>query len=321
MGKKAFTHVLWNFGPEQRLHLTCNLLKYIDKSLYRNIRQFSLFNQSQKFRGENVSLYPSSHFDYPVFPEYQVIVAYNSVNLSKVGVIIPMFNYESYVLDALESVKNQTLKNIDLVVMDDCSTDRSLKNAVDWINANHERFNRCAVIRNPENCGLALTRNAGFDYLQTPWVMQLDADNELLPECLETSLEKIENSGAAMAFGQLELFGENQELINQHYTHPTIGNKPWNPADFVPGNYIDAMALLSKAHWAKAGGYFTNFRVHGWEDYDLWLRFVEHGFYGIYIPKIIARYRIHNNSMLRKTSEMSKNKRHQEIKLRHPWVD
>ena len=63
------------------------------------------------------------------------------------------------------------------------------------------------------------------------------------------------------------------------------------------GNYIDAMALISKDTWERVGGY-RSMPVAGWEDYDLWLKFAEAGFNMIQVPEILGRYRYAASSML-----------------------
>ena len=57
------------------------------------------------------------------------------------------------------------------------------------------------------------------------------------------------------------------------------------------------MALIRRACWLVVGGY-SRLDVDGWEDYDLWCKFVERGFFGVRVPGVSARYRVHPSSML-----------------------
>src|SRR5439155_22608179 len=69
----------------------------------------------------------------------------------------------------------------------------------------------------------------------------------------------------------------------------------WDRDRFRRSNYVDAMSLVRKGAWAAVEGYTP---MHGWEDYDLWCKFIEAGFIGIVVPEILCRYRVHKSSML-----------------------
>jgi len=98
-------------------------------------------------------------------------------------------------------------------------------------------------------------------------------------------------------------------------------DKPWCPGRFVGGNCLDAMALIRKSAWAAVGGYRK--MDLGWEDYELWCRFVEAGFRGIWIPDILAKYRVHARSMLKTCTGVDDNPRRVSAEMRklHPWVE
>jgi hypothetical protein len=107
------------------------------------------------------------------------------------------------------------------------------------------------------------------------------------------SLEAIEDSHSAFVFPQIETFGARRELI---------GCFDFDPARFIGGNYIDAMALIRKAAWAGVGGYEPI--PFGWEDYDFWCKCVEYGLWGSHVPKLLAKYRVHDQSMLAKVTDV-----------------
>src|SRR5205807_1982685 len=93
--------------------------------------------------------------------------------------------------------------------------------ARDWIDCNLGRFNRVLLLRNQTNVGLALTRNVGFGAAETPFVLQLDADNKLLPGCASRCLEAIKASGAAFAYPTLKQFGDAEETFSEWPYDPT----------------------------------------------------------------------------------------------------
>jgi cellulose synthase/poly-beta-1,6-N-acetylglucosamine synthase-like glycosyltransferase len=95
----------------------------------------------------------------PNLPHHEVIFAVDHLRTAQVTVVVPLDNYAEFINEALASVAAQTLHEIDLVVIDDCSTDDSLEIALSWARSNVNRFNRISVLRNHANSGLGLTRN------------------------------------------------------------------------------------------------------------------------------------------------------------------
>ncbi|HEV3204480.1 MAG TPA: glycosyltransferase family A protein, partial [Gemmataceae bacterium] len=206
-----------------------------------------------------------------------------------VSVIISLFNYDKFVVPCLESVHAQTLDPIELIVVDDCSTDHSSRIVSNWLADRGSRFCRFQLLRHLFNCGLATTRNTAISYTRAPQVFILDADNLLYPRCLERLHGALENCQASFAYCYAENFGETQGLSNLI---------PWNPSTFPINNTIDAMVLLRKEVWEKVGGYSTNMPAMGWEDFDLWFKIARMKSWGILVPEILTRYRVHGTSML-----------------------
>lgn len=225
---------------------------------------------------------------------------------AKVAVLVSLYNYEKYICEALDSVAAQTLENIELIVCNDCSTDNSVAVVMEWIRKNERRFSRLALIENDVNSGLSATRNASIAYSAAPYVFILDADNMIYPACLERSLEILEESEpeAAFAYTQREMFDETDPNGN------TLENlQDWDASLFSCGNYIDAMVMHKKQSIQSVGCYTGGscFGRLGWEDFELWLKYIRAKFYGIKIHQPLIRYRYHKESMLRTTTNKLKN--------------
>lgn len=245
-----------------------------------------------------------------VFPS-DIVFESDKGGPAQVTVIVPLYNYASLVVETLDSVKKQTVETLDLIIVDGFSTDDSLKVALDWARRHADRFNRIAVLKNQANYGLGFCRNSGFDAADTPYVLPLDADNRLLPECCEKLLEAIEESGAAYVYPTIQKFGASSELMsNYHYSAQR----------YAAGNYVDAMALVSKEAWAMVGGY-DHIR-HGWEDFDFWCRIAEMGLAGEWRQETLAEYRVHEQSMMKTQTVVTDNYRNLNLNFakRHPWV-
>jgi glycosyltransferase involved in cell wall biosynthesis len=233
--------------------------------------------------------------------------------LARATVAVSLYNYRRFIVEALDSVASQTLKPISLLVVDDASRDGSADRASCWMRKHGSRFVRATLVRRGFNAGLAAARNLALKLAESPLLFILDADNSLYPRCLERLEEALEaDPRAAMAYCILEAFGEECRLM---------GTPLWSRDRLAGGNYIDAMSLLRTKALRRLGGY-ASMHVPGYEDYDLWCRFVENGFYGVHVPEILARYRVHSASMLSTDTHPKKQMQHlvAEMLEKHPWL-
>jgi len=304
MGQTAFLDVLWRFGPERRAELAGTVLEQVLASEGTPAAR----SLELELRRATAKRHPT-----PDCADFTVVFEAGSVGNSEAAVVVPLYNYAGHVLEALESVQAQTVPFKELVVVEDCSTDDSLRVAEAWLRQHAASFTHVALLKNRQNSGLARTRNAGFAFADAPFILPLDADNRILPRYLETCLETIKRTGAAVAFATIQEFGDGNGLRSA---------QPWNPGRFIGGNYIDAMALLRRSAWAAVGGY-QRMTVMGWEDYELWCRFVEAGLWGVWVPEVLAHYRVHGQSMLHTHTDINQNRRRlsEEMRKLHPWVD
>ncbi len=247
----------------------------------------------------------------PHVPASRVLFARDGTAQAAVTVILPVFNYADYVPEALQSVADQTLSLLDLVVIDDASPDDSGAMVLDWVRAHEQRFNRVRVLRHLENAGLGFARNSGFAAADTAFVLPLDADNRLRPKACEALLAGIGDQ-AGFAYPCIQQFGDQADVF---------GTEGYSPLRLQPGNYIDAMALVRKSAWAAAGGY--DHVRYGWEDFDFWCRLAERGYFGVHVSEVLADYRVHAQSMLHTTTEKREHRLElaADLRARHPWLD
>ena len=227
-----------------------------------------------------------------------------------VSVVVTLFKYGGYLADCLGSVAAQTHPRLELIVVDDASGDDSAALAQAWLETHRDRFERTELIRHGRNQGLSQARNTAFVAARAEAVFVLDADNTLYPRAVARLLEVMEDTGAGVAYSQLEWFGAERRLGVADV---------WAPDLFKPANYVDAMALVSKAAWARVGGY--RHLDFGWEDFDLWCGFVEHGIEGVFVPEILCRYRVHPGSMLRTETDPRTLRMAQRLMALHSWLD
>ncbi|MDB5446430.1 MAG: adhesin [Phenylobacterium sp.] len=301
IAQAALYEALADYGPERRVEAFLSVMEQVMLSPRRAGRAFEL----ELLRRARPRAKP------PFVAAHEIVFERDRLRPSAVTVVIPLHNYAGYIVEALESVRNQTVGDVDLIVVNDASTDNSEAVAQEWLEAHAERFNRVLLIRNLNNAGLGFTRNVAFANAETPYVLPLDADNRLRPHCIQQTLHAIERSAAAFAYPRIRHFGESDA---------EIGKQSWSAARFTNGNYVDAMALVRRSAWAEAGGY--DHVRYGWEDFDFWCRLVERGMFGVQVPEYVADYRVHGASMLRTETELVRNKLRliEDIERRHSWL-
>lgn len=296
LADRAAVDVLWTYGPERRAQLVGDALDLVAGGR-RAAAAFAA--------GLHRPVMPTA----PKLADAEVCAQYRQHERAEVTVLVPLHNYARYVIEALDSVLLQTLADLDLVVVDDGSTDGGLGLVLAWA-ANHAgRFGSLAVVRHRRNAGLAVARNTGFVAAQTPYVLPLDADNRLWATCAASCLAAIQTSSAAFAYPVQRKFGEADGLL---------GIWPYSPARLISANYIDALALVSRAAWAAAGGYHAVSGGAGWEDYDLWCRLAELGLSGQQVAgEPLADYRVHGQSM---SNSISPGVVRGSMARAHPWL-
>ena len=116
-------------------------------------------------------------------------------------VIIPLYNKEKYIENAIKSVLNQTFTDFNLVIVNDCSTDKSVEIASKYIS------DTVGIIHHKKNTGLAAARNSGIKNSNSNYIIYLDADDLWKPTFLERIFLLIQN------FPEARIFGTNYEEI------------------------------------------------------------------------------------------------------------
>jgi len=237
-------------------------------------------------------------------------------------VLVSLFNYADRIEAALASVAAQTAADLELIVVDDASTDQGIETVRDWMQAqlNGEplTFARLLLLRHARNTGLAAARNTAFAAAQAPWCFVLDADNALFPAAVTQCLALAEAGAAPLAVVH-PLLAVEAEPGRPDEQRTLVGFGSWQHKKFTEGNYIDAMALIRRSAWDKVGGY-THIEG-GWEDYDFWCKLVEAGYHGVQCPQVLAVYRSHADSMTMHSTMRLQRPLSRTLQARHPWLE
>lgn len=227
----------------------------------------------------------------------------------KVSILTALYNHASDVGDALDSLLSSRITDIEVVITNDGSTDGGAEAVRDWSVAHPEV--PLLLVEHPVNRGLGAARNTALDFARGQFCFILDADNAVYPNTFKDLLERLSRvPEAAFAYGYLASYrGDRPSGLLNWY--------PWEPSRLRSGNYIDAMALFRAELLRKLGGYTSDRRLYGWEDYDLYCRLAEDGLRGEFVPQIVGRYQVSPSSM-RSVSDLSYNAAFAALKEHYP---
>ena len=202
----------------------------------------------------------------------------------KVSVAIPCFNHGEFLQEAVTSVTNIKRDDVELIVVDDGSTDDRTRAEMDKLSAEGIH-----VIRQ-ENKGLAAARNAAIAASGGEYILPLDADNRLRPAYIDHGIRILDNEPrVGVVYGDAEYIGTRSGRWR-------VG--PFERRRLIESNYIDACAIIRRSVWIENNGYDHTMPIQGAEDWDFWLSTLEHGWQFAYVPEVLFDYRVAEESMI-----------------------
>ena len=205
----------------------------------------------------------------------------------KVSVVIPCFNHGEFLSEAVASVTQIRRDDIELIVVDDGSTDERTGPEVEKLVAQGIKVIRQA------NKGLAAARNAGIMASHGDYVFALDADDRLRHGWMDHGIQILDSDPrVGVVYGDAQCFGIRVGRWR-------VG--PFDAAKLLRWNYIHASALYRRSIWEQNGGYDGTMPVQGYEDWDFWLGALEHGWQFAYVPEVFFEYRQARASMITRT--------------------
>jgi glycosyltransferase involved in cell wall biosynthesis len=213
----------------------------------------------------------------------------------KVSVLTALHNHPDSIGDMLRSLAESGDADFEIVVADDGSTDCSGEVVSEWMRE-HEDL-AALLVRHPINAGLGAARNTALDFARGEYCLILDSDNEVYPRCIETLATVLDaRPQISFAYPMLEAFGAVDAYVSGGGA-PIVSVFGWEPERLRGGNFVDALSMIRADDLRAAGGYTTDGRLYGWEDYDLWCKMAEAGKEGFLVPQMLARYRTSPASM------------------------
>ncbi|MDO4967212.1 MAG: glycosyltransferase family A protein [Candidatus Saccharibacteria bacterium] len=132
------------------------------------------------------------------------------INNPLVSIIVPVYNIEKYVDKCLHSLIDQTYKNIEIIIVNDKSTDMSLKICEEYA----RRDSRIKIINNKQNIGLSGSRNAGIKKMNGKYIMFVDGDDWIDAKCIQSCVESLEDEVDIVLFPFKKEFSKETVMVD-----------------------------------------------------------------------------------------------------------
>ena len=230
----------------------------------------------------------------------------NTIENPLVSVVLITYNSAKYVLDTLESVKNQTWDNIELIISDDGSNDDTITICSKWLIENQDRFNNAVLLTVAQNTGIPANCNRGLRAVNGQWIKTISGDDILLNNCIKDNLQYSQSfPDASFIVSDVKEIDENgvtirEEVINEGVIFIAKMNSVekqlkaytrWPVFLNVPTFFCKTEVI------ARVGYCDEDFKIY--EDMTLVIRMMALGLRMHYMKIPTVAYRIHLNSISR----------------------
>lgn len=200
-----------------------------------------------------------------------------------VSIITPLYNSEKYIEETIESLLNQTYKNWEMLIVDDCSKD----NGVEIVNEYVLKDKRIKLFRNEKNEGVSFARNKALDLAQGKYIAFLDSDDLWKKEKLEKQISFMEKNNIDLSYTGYEKINMDGSLRGEIKVPEKLDYKELLKNCLI--GFLTAIYLKEKFKIYK-------FKKTKAEDYIFWLEILKQVDYAYGIQESLAYYRVSNNS-------------------------
>lgn len=214
-----------------------------------------------------------------------------------VSVVVVTYNSSETIIETLESIKDQSYENIELIITDDCSKDNTIKLCEKWILKNRRRFYNVQLITSKENTGVSANCNRGNLSTKGEWIKEIAGDDVLLPNCIEENIKFINNNkNINIVFSKCIRFKSyNKKRILGEEIPLEKGKQILNSdaqtqlAYLCDHNFLPAASFFIRAAYFKSSPYDEKYR--NLEDYPYWFKCTKKGekLYYFDVPTVLYR--------------------------------
>lgn len=216
----------------------------------------------------------------------------------KVDILLPTYNGEKYIREQIESILNQSYKNIRLIISDDCSKDIT----VEILKEYEQKDDRIKIYVQPQNLGFVKNIEFLLEKVENQYYMLADQDDVWLPEKIEKSLEKLKQENADLVFGDLEVVDQNLNIMYPSFGDFMLLNRKINK--YINSNRLNYLyncvtgcTLLAKKETIEKILPLPTKSKYVIHDYWMGLMISLNGKVA-YVPEKYIKYRQHGNNQV-----------------------
>ncbi|UFH59369.1 glycosyltransferase family 2 protein [Sulfurovum mangrovi] len=203
-----------------------------------------------------------------------------------VSIITPSYNSEKFIAQTIEAVLDQTYNNWEMIIVDDQSTDNSVK----LIDAYAQKDTRIKCIVLEENSGPAVARNRAIEEAQGRYIAFLDADDLWMPQKLEKQIAFMQKENIALSYTGYYRFEQSKDQIKDEITVPL-------KVDYHELLKQNIIGCLTAVYDTGILGKVTMPLIRKRQDFGLWLKILKEVPYAYALQEPLAYYRIHTDSI------------------------
>ncbi|OIJ21754.1 glycosyl transferase [Anaerobacillus alkalidiazotrophicus] len=212
-----------------------------------------------------------------------------------VSVITPTYNSAKFIGETIESVLAQTYTNWEMVIVDDCSSDETVRIVKEYVAGD----NRIKLIQLKENSGPAIARNTAIEHACGRYLAFLDSDDQWLPHKLERQLQFMQEHEIAFSF--TDYMNMNEDGTETGVV--THAPKEANYHQLLKHNTIGCLTVMLDT---EKTGKVKMINIRTRQDYVLWLTICKQGFTAYGLQEVLANYRNVGNSVSNNKLKMAK---------------
>lgn len=211
---------------------------------------------------------------------------------ASISVIIPCYNHASYLSETVHSVLNSSFKNLEIIIIDDGSKDKSFEIAKS-LASQYGNISAYTQV----NSGPSKTRNTGISKAIGTYILPLDADDLISDNYISEGISILEkNPNIMVAYAKAKKFDAVNKVWNL---------KPFSHLNLAKDNMIYVSGIFRKSDWERIGGYSESKDLVR-EDWEFWIKMLKDGGQAFQMPFYGFLYRIHGDSRRRSMTKIKK---------------
>lgn len=221
-------------------------------------------------------------------------------NQPLVSIIVITYNSAKYIIETLESIYNQTYKNIELIISDDCSTDKTIDLCKEWIKQNEKRFVNTQIIIPLYNTGISANCNRGYKAAKGKWIKGIAGDDLLLPNCIADNIKYINIHQGDIIFSKTRYLFSNTNLKGIYVSPFDYKILYLSQKELLYrlslGNALPASSsFIKKESFTDLNGYEESIPMM--EDWPFWIKAILHKKQILFLNIETTVYRIHETNV------------------------